>query len=421
MGNEINRFTSTARDVFGDGVLRKTELNRLKEEAKFTKGDADDKLVAALELKFKDGAQLSTADLKEFAFDLGDVKFKCLDEKAIFKKTGTPCVFDQQKTAAACTQAAASYPGIRLSQPALDVGALFGLFNASGAPDVQGGGNAYEKMVSAPKGSSCIDRLRDNLLKCDKSNLAPEDVLKLALDASGGDYTQAALAAHNLLKYVAYTGRENLGSLTNDELTLVNKLGSLRPNGSKNEADKMGPWYHFFGVMAMGALTGREATRLAMSAEHLSREEGSVKIRQAMNCVAAFVKGEDSPIASSSPKDPDKAAVDEAAFDIARSIDKANSSVAFNLLAGFAEGVTDGAAKGATAAIWIGCETLKEANWAGEWWAKELDQAGVFDAMVPAVNAVGDAAAYVGDKAVEGDQKLLGGVFSTAYQYWFGK
>lgn len=420
MGNEINRFTTAARDVFGDGVLRKTELNRLKEEAKSTKGDADDKLVAALELKFKDGTQLSTADLKEFAFELGDVKFKCLDEKAIFKKTGDPCVFDRQKTAEACTKTAATYPGIHLSQPALDVGSLFGLFNASGAPDVHGGGNAYEKMVSTPKGYSCIDRLRENLAKCDKANLGPEDVLKLALDASGGDYTQAALAAHNLLKYVAYTGRENLSHLNNDELALVNKLGNLRPTGSKNEADKMGPWYHFFGVLAMGALTGREATRLAMNAEHLSREEGSVKIRQAMNAVAAFVKGENSPVASSSPKDTDKAAVDEAAFDIVRSIDKENSSVAFNLLADFAEGATEGASKGATAAIWIGCETMKEANWAGEWWANKLDQAGVFEALVPAVNAVDNAATFVGEKAIEGD-KALGGVFSTAYHYWFGK
>jgi hypothetical protein len=120
-------------------------------------------------------------------------------------------------------------------------------------------------------------------------NLLPNDVLKLALDATAGDYPLAVLTAHNLLKELTYASREPNGSsallgwnaddrgsdtiaITGnhpgydvrsaaDVQALIGKLSNLREANDPVAGDKMGPWYHLYGVLFVGSVTtGTEAT-----------------------------------------------------------------------------------------------------------------------------------------------------------------
>jgi hypothetical protein len=51
---------------------------------------------------------------------------------------------------------------------------------------------------------------------------------------------------------------------------IVAKLASLRLNPAASK-DKMGPWYHGFGILSAGALLNGEKARLAMFAEHAGK------------------------------------------------------------------------------------------------------------------------------------------------------
>ena len=140
--------------------------------------------------------------------------------------------------------------------------------------------------------------LRQKIL-ASRGNLMPADVLRLALDSvkqvSGtASYPLAVLTAHNLLKNATMIGRAAIqdanalhlpknpsaqvvalynSKVANEVQTLckwspiVAKLASLRliPASSK---DKMGPWYHGFGILSAGALLNGDEARLAMLGEH---------------------------------------------------------------------------------------------------------------------------------------------------------
>jgi hypothetical protein len=135
-----------------------------------------------------------------------------------------------------------------------------------------------------------------------KGDLMPADVLRLALDSvkevSGtASYPLAVLTAHNLLKNATMIGRAAIqdasaqhlpknpssqlialhnSKVAREEQTLckwspiVAKLASLRLNPALSK-DKMGPWYHGFGILSAGALINGEKARLAMFAEHAGK------------------------------------------------------------------------------------------------------------------------------------------------------
>jgi len=141
-------------------------------------------------------------------------------------------------------------------------------------------------------------------------SLAPKDVLKMAVEVSGGDYPAATLLAHNLLKEITYSGRSRAEKSTfqtvsgspgsdaayaasnanrlkeyktalkntpfivfpreNGVLTismdpgapvLAAKLRNMRVAGDPHIAgtrdphfgDKLGPWYHAFGVLFLSS------------------------------------------------------------------------------------------------------------------------------------------------------------------------
>jgi hypothetical protein len=121
-------------------------------------------------------------------------------------------------------------------------------------------------------------------------NLQPNNVLDLALQTTAGDYPLAVLTAHNLLKELTYASREPglggtalLGWNADDRGTdvdvinaahvgydvrtpaqvqaMIGKLWNPREANDPMRADKMGPWYHLYGVLFVGSVTtGTEAT-----------------------------------------------------------------------------------------------------------------------------------------------------------------
>ena len=118
----------------------------------------------------------------------------------------------------------------------------------------------------------------------------PNDVMGLALQVANYDYPLAMLTAHNLLKELTYASREPNGgtsallgwnaddrgddtaALTANHAgydvrtpaqvhALMDKLSNLREANDPSRADKMGPWYHLYGVLFVGSVTtGSEAT-----------------------------------------------------------------------------------------------------------------------------------------------------------------
>ena len=134
-----------------------------------------------------------------------------------------------------------------------------------------------------------------NRIALSAGNLLPNDILKLALEATHGDYPLATLTVHNLLKELTYASREPnggnsalLGWNADDRGTgtdvinashagydvrspvevqaLIGKLSKLREANDPAGTDRMGPWYHLYGVLFVGSVTtGTEATLGAWS------------------------------------------------------------------------------------------------------------------------------------------------------------
>ena len=128
-------------------------------------------------------------------------------------------------------------------------------------------GNYYAK-VTLPYEAS----LRASVL-ASQGGLQPKDLMRMALKATDGNYVMASMTLHNFLKNTAYTGRKTKDEPTNDPVIfydtkmldndkfedmhvadVADKLANLR--GDPSAGDKMGPWYHMFGVQMMSALCG---------------------------------------------------------------------------------------------------------------------------------------------------------------------
>ncbi len=133
------------------------------------------------------------------------------------------------------------------------------------------------------------EALRDRILEAPEQ-ARPGDVMRMALDVAGGNYTLATLTAHNLLKNVAYIGRqadeiiaerhqkdpnyerEQLQLQPKDKYVVLvaAKLLNLRANPAVRE--KMGPWYHIFGILFVGSTTNGIFSEGLATAEHFTRE-----------------------------------------------------------------------------------------------------------------------------------------------------
>lgn len=133
----------------------------------------------------------------------------------------------------------------------------------------EGGANSYEMQLAK----------RIQAMK----QAAPQDVLSAALDVCGQDYWLATLTAHNLLKEVTYASRtdgyafvgwtkgDNSDDLSIDPRSITSKLIDLRPDGDPKFSDRMGPWYHAFGLFFVGGITSGTEAQLMADLENFTR------------------------------------------------------------------------------------------------------------------------------------------------------
>jgi len=144
------------------------------------------------------------------------------------------------------------------------------------------------------------DVLRKKILAAPRGSLTPAQVMDMALDASGGNYPIATLTAHSVLKSAAIRGREvvermrtrvaalDKGTISQAEYDrqmadlrkqlaphsdIAARLQPLRAEPTAN-ADKLGPWYHPFGVMALGSVHGGSDALGGVAWEHGARWSG---------------------------------------------------------------------------------------------------------------------------------------------------
>ena len=136
-----------------------------------------------------------------------------------------------------------------------------------------------------------VPLLRQRILAVkQKGSLQPSDVLRMALEVTHGNYTLAVLTAHNLLKDVAYSGREiiakgnhpatfarsgrELLSQLQPQAQIAVRLADLRQDPAR-AADKLGPWYHAFAILSVGAIWNPYIGGLgAATREHILKKLG---------------------------------------------------------------------------------------------------------------------------------------------------
>ncbi|MEW6433553.1 MAG: hypothetical protein AB1730_18760 [Myxococcota bacterium] len=133
----------------------------------------------------------------------------------------------------------------------------------------EGGENSYEMQLAR----------RIQAMK----QAAPQDVMAAALDVCHQDYWLATLTAHNLLKEVTYAARtdgyafvgwtkgDNSDDLSIDAKSITSRLIDLRPEGDPNFGDRMGPWYHAFGLFFVGGITSGAEAQLMADLENVTR------------------------------------------------------------------------------------------------------------------------------------------------------
>lgn len=169
-------------------------------------------------------------------------------------------------------------------------------------------------------------------------NLNPGDVFRMAAEVTGGDVPLAALVAHNLLKEAAYAGREGKpmvigtspyslqgsadpatqaylkqvkeaysgafdgkATFAGDSFILqpgliTGKLQDIRPLYDPHVSDRLGPWYHSFGVIFVGSnpMLGESTAYVTAATENLTRilglgSERSLGKEAANRCAAVLV------------------------------------------------------------------------------------------------------------------------------------
>lgn len=202
---------------------------------------------------------------------------------------------------------------------------LFNLLSDAEAPVInEYTDRSYELLVSKPlkDGKSYIDKVKTNLEKYPNSNMSPKEVLDCALKATNNNYSLAVLATHNIFKNIAYENRnDGIKTASTNDLKIISKLGSLRPENTKSK-DKMGAWYHFFGVQVAYTQTNIGITSTGVDFEHLIRKEPFKKIRSILSGINNYTAM--TGVSSPSPIDKEKENIDNISIEIAETIEKHN-------------------------------------------------------------------------------------------------
>lgn len=212
-------------------------------------------------------------------------------------------------------QSAAAMPA-KLDLRVVELSSDFGVLLRSQSPpsDLAAEGNRYAKITQD------AERRLLELIREEPQGIDPARLLRLSLDANGGNYPLATLTAHNLLKNAAYAGRgavsegnpEQFSRLPENEfsLELAGKLQNLRGNPAAR--DKFGPWYHIYGVLYLGSVTSIAEADLMVRAEHLTRQAPAYLKGWLPDFLVRWMV--------TSPLDPEKAAWDRTAIELIQNL-----------------------------------------------------------------------------------------------------
>lgn len=190
-----------------------------------------------------------------------------------------------------------SYPGIHNkivilgeTQEEIDKGLVRGFFSSGDlasllAMDDLPAKNRSDNIYAAVT-ENTEQKLRMAILKAQPDSLLPWHVMRMALDASDGSYPLAVLTAHAVLKTAAKLGRsdgqtpmfsragqnkwdevEKLRKKLSPHSEIAKRLRNLRPKDDTT-ADKLGPWYHAFGLLSAGALVSPLEAEIGARGEH---------------------------------------------------------------------------------------------------------------------------------------------------------
>ena len=153
------------------------------------------------------------------------------------------------------------------------------------------GTNPYAAMTGQTS-----DQLRKRILAAPKGSLSPADVMRSSLDVTNGNYPLATLTALDVLKTTTQRGRNLIcrprplqgneqkiddmcglseeladGNISQAEYDrhmaglqkalapyseIASRLENMRAFPAGGQNDKMGPWYHTWGILAAGAVHG---------------------------------------------------------------------------------------------------------------------------------------------------------------------
>jgi hypothetical protein len=164
---------------------------------------------------------------------------------------------------------------------------------------------------SAPKSSggyyyditkTSLDTINSKVL-ASTTLLSPADVLKISIDANGGNIPLGVLAAHNYLKQIKYQGIHDYHvaqPFPPDQGLPASHLASWREDSNitpAGEYDKMGPLYHIFAAMTAGVwFPTRLGGDIAVNGEAMLRSFQLLKDNPDMQKAAADACGDNAAV-----------------------------------------------------------------------------------------------------------------------------
>ena len=159
-------------------------------------------------------------------------------------------------------------------------GALAKLLSMDDLPAEHRSDNIYAAVTEKAE-----QKLRIAILNAKPDSLLPWNIMQMALDASGGSYPLAVLTVHAVLKTATKLGRnetqgmfrragqnrwnevDKLRNNLHPHSEIAKRLRNLRPKGDTSH-DKLGPWYHAFGLLSAGALVSPLQAKIGAQGEH---------------------------------------------------------------------------------------------------------------------------------------------------------
>jgi len=120
------------------------------------------------------------------------------------------------------------------------------------------------------------------------SNVKPVEVYQFAMAATGGNHGLAILSAHNLLKNVAQSDRdERLVWVSQAQQSMDRALMSHLVTLRRTPGDEMGPWYHIFAIGLLDWVSKGTLTQLDAFVENLDLTNGMDGDEAVVNTFAA--------------------------------------------------------------------------------------------------------------------------------------